>query len=317
MDIKVNFEYLEGYLPTPRSRKERFRMMKGSITVPLKEVAMDDLRLAYRINGNTEIYAYQDQLYRMICRGSDNNMGWRLFHYRENPLEYLQEICLNDTNMFSPTCQADRREKVEARIQGYLGLFLVADGVLFVKSPRPVYVVESSGTPFLSNAHTYVNVYFQHEHRQFPATEPDAAAKCAAEIADSHGCFNLYSKGYKPRIEVFPGAGNPVVTPEFFDENRHKQRLQKLCHFSKQAVSAMEPICSGTCVFVKKDPENLDLYCNQCPALKTVRKLTASLSAAETCIYDIEDAVERSTPNAYVSSTIERWEQHQKEGAVV
>ena len=315
MNIKVKYEYLEGYFPTPRSRKERFRAVQNTITVPLKEVSMDDLHLAYRINSFTEIYAYKGKLYQMIQESSDCKMGWNLYNYKRNPLERLQDVCLYDDRMFCPTSQMDSKEKMEARVRGYLNLFLVADGVLFVESPKPTYVVETSGTPFLSNASTQVNTYYMHEHRQFPATDPEGAAQYAAEIACRHGCINLYGKGWKPRIEVFPGANEPADNPAEFDADRHKQRLQKLTKFSNRVVSAMEPICSGTCIFVKKDPENLDLYCNQCKALKTIRNLTNSLSAAETCIYDIEDAVNRSTPNSCVSSSVERWEQAQKEGA--
>lgn len=314
MDIEVIYEFLEGFLPTPRSRKTQYRAVGDIMTVPLLEVPMDELRLAYRVKNNTEIYAYKDQLYRMIRTGFDNELGWKIFYHKDNPLEFLQNICLNDTALFAPSSRADTQEKMKARIHAYLDRFLVADGVLFIKINRPVYVVETSGQPYTMGSGTYLRFAFPEEGRVFPATEPEAAIKRTQEIAASRGDMALGTDDM-PHIEVFPGAGMPVPASGF-DAEAHKQYLQKLCRYSKAAVAAMEPVCAGMCRFAAKNPKDLNIFCNQCPALQTMLDLTASLSAAETCIYDIADAVERSTPNSYVSSTVKRWENSRKDVTV-
>ena len=50
MKLKTNINYWEGYLPTPRSRKERYRSVEETIQVEIPEYSKEDMRPAFFIH---------------------------------------------------------------------------------------------------------------------------------------------------------------------------------------------------------------------------------------------------------------------------
>ena len=72
MKIKTWIKYEESYVP-PRCRKLRYRECEDYINVNLKEVAPDEMRLAFEDNsysGKGKIYYYKGKLWSKVKSGN-------------------------------------------------------------------------------------------------------------------------------------------------------------------------------------------------------------------------------------------------------
>ena len=92
MKIKTWIKYEESYLP-PRCRKLRYRECEDYINVNLKEVAPDEMRLAFEDNsysGKGKIYYYKGKLWSKVKSG--NFMCNPEEHGIKTPLEELKYV---------------------------------------------------------------------------------------------------------------------------------------------------------------------------------------------------------------------------------
>ena len=67
MKFNVNIMYEEGYLPTPRCRKLRYRDKKETVTTEIREVSKSNMELSFYVEdsleADTEVYAFEGKLW--------------------------------------------------------------------------------------------------------------------------------------------------------------------------------------------------------------------------------------------------------------
>ena len=185
MDIKAHIKYTEGYLPTPRHRKLRYRECDEIITAKLKEVDKNDLKLAFEDNsyeGKGKIYSCDGELWVK----SETNQP----HCIRTSLEELQEDFMK-YSWFYGFDPEDTREKQIAKVEEKLSDYIVADGELYAKSGEPRYCIYTFG---LGHNHggTSLSVDYMYnsnisKDRYFSALDGEKAVQTAIEIATNRG----------------------------------------------------------------------------------------------------------------------------------
>ena len=185
MDIQAHIKYTEGYLPTPRHRKLRYRECDEIITATLREVEKNDLKLAFEDNsyeGKGKIYSCDGELWVK----SETNQP----HCIRTSLEELQEDFMK-YSWFYGFDPEDTREKQIAKVVEKLSDYIVADGELYAKSGEPRYCIYTFG---LGHNHggTSLSVDYMYnsnisKDRYFSALDGEKALQTAIEIATNRG----------------------------------------------------------------------------------------------------------------------------------
>lgn len=195
MNIKTWFKYEEAYLP-PRCRKNRYRECEEYIDIPLAEVTMDDLKLAFEDNsygGREKIYycAANDSLWtkarmRDICSGGEKEHGYN------TPLEALIWWRKHGSQFF--VFDYDRvhygidtsRAGVINKAKKDMGRYLVVDGELYIKTSVPYYVIMTFG---LGRNHGGTGLFVDYGFHQmdYDALHGKKAVANAIRIAERRG----------------------------------------------------------------------------------------------------------------------------------
>ncbi len=150
MNIKTWIKYEEGYLPTKRCKKLRYKECEEYINAELKEISLNDMKLAFEDNsyeGAGKIYFYDNKLWIPAKRNTNiaNNYGTK------SALEDLIWISEHCSTYFS--FEFDRlqygkdtsRENTIESIKKDMNNRLLVDGELFETTGEPRYIIMNFG----------------------------------------------------------------------------------------------------------------------------------------------------------------------------
>lgn len=209
MKIKTWIKYEESYLP-PRCRKLRYRECEEYINVNLREVPMDELKLAFEDNsysGKGKIYLYRGKLW---CKekmyhgaaeyGCKTALEWLIF-CNENCSTFFKfasdRVCSGE--------DTSREAVVKLARNSMIGYILV-DGELYVQTAEPRYCIYTFG---LGHNHggTSLSVDYRYNsnisnERYFSALDGQKAVEEANRIAAARGDTNYVGK-FEPEIIVY------------------------------------------------------------------------------------------------------------------
>lgn len=206
MEIQTEFEFWEGFLPTPRCRKLRYREAKAITTVTVPEVTEAEAPVAFRVT-EYDIHSGGPATtpYRLW-----NNRIWKPRMWNEEvcgtegalPVKELQHI------VRSPSCRTfQSTEEAIKNKNAVASNYLIVGGTVYFITDEPRYVVMTFG---LGHNHggtslfveTGYNSNISHE-RYFTALERDKALAAARRIAGNRGdTESLPRLGEHENIEV-------------------------------------------------------------------------------------------------------------------
>lgn len=186
MKITVNITYMEGYLPTPRSRKLRYKEVTEDIELEIREAELKDLVKKYSHIDQCEIdlehifYKYKGKLYEKAdtlsfhsCEGKDWKDLLRTSFYNQHyyPIE------------------KQTKEYLLKEAKDYFKNHLLVDGVLYLETGRPMYRIWCLG---MGNNHGSTHLGIQNWNKwdksvQVEAIKRAEVEKEALEIAKRRG----------------------------------------------------------------------------------------------------------------------------------
>lgn len=189
MKVKTWIKYMEGFLPTKRSRKLRFRECEEYLDIELKEVSINEVKKAYQVEDSI-YYSYNNDLY-IEAKGNDISA----FNI-ENPIENLK-YCNEHCSSYFGFKEEDTREKMIDKAKNEIKNYLVIDGKLFIKTFKPFYRVYTFGLgrnhggigTSLSVCNRYYD-YYKDEDFIFEADARERAIKYALNTAINRGDTN-------------------------------------------------------------------------------------------------------------------------------
>lgn len=208
MKIRTWIKYEESYLP-PRCRKLRYKRCEEHIDVNLREVKLEDLRLAFEDNsyqGKGKIYSYKNKLWSKVKMPNLSIIeGLNI----KTPLDYL--VWCNDNCSTYFFFEFDReihgvdtsRQAVIKRVRKNMNTYLLVDGELYCTCAEPRYVVNTFGLGHNHGGTGMFCGYFYNDNigkqNYFSALEGDKAVAYANYVAKRRGDTNDVGK-FKPFI---------------------------------------------------------------------------------------------------------------------
>ena len=152
MKIKVPYSYMEGFLPTPRCHKLRFREVRAIYEAEIKEVDKNDLKLAIRYEDFVtalappsrvwiNLYWYGERLWK-VSRYRDHhaNKKWEeLTPVDEEWLGYLMAPYREYLGVNIDKQECDSAIEKNARD------WLLCDGILYEPAKEPLYYICTFG----------------------------------------------------------------------------------------------------------------------------------------------------------------------------
>ena len=133
MKFKTTIVYQEGYLPTERSRKLRFKDIEEIVYTEINEISTNDSPVAF-ICDSFEYRLYKNNLYvktqsdAIVCNMKDKTAIERL--------AYAFEFC----STFYGFNEGDSKEKMINKANEEANQYLIIDGEVWEKSGEPRYV---------------------------------------------------------------------------------------------------------------------------------------------------------------------------------
>lgn len=196
MLIQRTMTYKEGYLPSPRHRKERFREVEGLFIADLSEISTAnpycEAPLVFRVHDYavhaegirvTDYRMYDDQLYRPMIRGR---------YFNCNDAEYWLPVLSSEiADKIHVLCSEDFSEsEVAMKYQEEADRYLIIDGVAWEKASEPFYYVETFG---LGNNHGGTALMIDctgsrmDYYHTYSALQREEAVKTAIQVALDRG----------------------------------------------------------------------------------------------------------------------------------
>lgn len=187
MNFDLKIKYQEGYLPTKRHRKLRYKTIEEVISVEIKEINKDLAPIAFRVD-DCEYRLYNDNLYRrvddvMYC--SDETE-----YLKGNVIEQFKYSFLNHSSFYGFK-EDETREVMLDKVNNYLNRFVIIDDTVWRITNEPRYVIHVFG---LGNNHggtslSVTNCYNPNISNKayFNANEREKAVNKALDIAIGRG----------------------------------------------------------------------------------------------------------------------------------
>jgi len=186
MKINTWVKYTEGYLPTKRHKKLRYRECEDYINVELKEVSINDVNKKYSVDSKV-YYEYNNNLY-IKCNSKDIS-GFEI----ENTIENLKH-CNKNCSSFFGFNEDDTREKMINKAIEDINRYLLIDDELYIKTFKPFYRVYTFG---LGNNHAGIGTslsicdkafqYHANEEFIFEVGDREKALNYAIDVAIRRG----------------------------------------------------------------------------------------------------------------------------------
>lgn len=147
MLIKTKITYEEGYLPTPRCRKLRYRECEEVVEAELEEVNFSDLKLAFEdcsYKGKGKIFYYNGKLW---CKEkAPNEWEQKQFGYKtalDKCIDLLEHNCYY---LSLRSCGKDNsRESVLSELLSDMAEHILVDGELYSMTSEPRYCIQTFG----------------------------------------------------------------------------------------------------------------------------------------------------------------------------
>ena len=186
MDVVVKYQYVEGYLPSKRHRKLRYRDAEGETVITVNEVSKEDAPVAFIVKEllkrKTEYRLWNNQLWTPVM-WSSRRCGAK----GKYPLkEFLKSLQYHSVYKYHKTQEEAIQEKKD-----YAARHLIIDGVVYEQADEPRYVINTFG---LGHNHggtsMFVVDYYNpniSKHRYFNALERDKAIAEGKRIAKNRG----------------------------------------------------------------------------------------------------------------------------------
>jgi hypothetical protein len=184
MLFKTTIKYQESYLPTPRSRKFRYRDCDGTVYTEIKEVEKELAPVAF-VCENHEYRLYEDNLYILTSKNSIVCNAENMTDIEK--LAYLFE----KTSKFYGFNQNDSRDEMIKKAKRCANNYLIIDGQVWEMSGEPRYQIATFG---LSNNHGGTDLLIVtgyncnlSNNAYFNAFEYDKAVEKALSVATKRG----------------------------------------------------------------------------------------------------------------------------------
>ncbi len=244
MEIQIEYQYQEAYLPSKRHRKPRLRDASGVMTVEVPEIAKASAPIAFLVHEiskdkPTDFRLWNGQLWKPVL--------WRERRARAEGL-YPVAALIKDIQCRMPYFSAlvknpIGKDPVEQAKRQYAERHVIIDGIVYEQTKEPQYVVMTFG---LGHNHGGTSMFVEQEYnpnickdRYFNALEREQAVELAKNIAISRGDTNDLS-----RIETT--CNIEVLIPEAVHCNPQKEHgdgdpfLNKLYAVTKGSSSTIE-----------------------------------------------------------------------------
>ena len=208
--ICLDIRYQEGYLPSPRHRKLRYRYMKETLYVRIRTIPKTDTRLAFTLSDfhhrethQTEVLLYNGRLYHRCWRHlTEQERRAGLEGYAVERLsDIYREFCPYDLEAHDEETREDLIRRVRAKARRYL---IIGNDVWTVCG-EPRYVVVTfglghnhGGTGLLVENYYNLNIP---KTRYFSALDGDRAIAEFNRIAAARGDTESVGR-YGKMIEV-------------------------------------------------------------------------------------------------------------------
>lgn len=190
MKLNVKFNYSEGYLPTKRHRKLRYRDAEDITTVDINEATIEEAPIAFLVheaheNEPTEYRVWNDKLWRKVMWSERLSRAEGLYPITEffRSIEYHSYFKHNKT-----------REEAEKEKHDYVKNYLIIDNTVYLETSEPRYVLMTfglggnhGGTSLMTS--NYYNPNISHTC-YFNALEREQAITEAIRVAKGRGDTN-------------------------------------------------------------------------------------------------------------------------------
>ncbi|MDF2880044.1 MAG: hypothetical protein K0R54_601 [Clostridiaceae bacterium] len=245
MKIKAIYIYQEGYLPTKRCRKLRYREATDTIEVELKEVTAEEAPIAVEVTTpcfETGKTTKKTEEYR-IFNGSFYKKAY-LSEYESKqkglyPLEKLIES-FEKFNYYSDYGKEVEQSKILKKINDYI----LIDNVIWVKTGEPRYCIVTFG---LGRNHGSTGFFCEHHYNPnisknnyFNALERDKALEYGRDVAIRRGdteSVERMGKYYDIKV-LIPEAIKCNPQAEHGEGNEFLNMMENVINNSNSSIEA-------------------------------------------------------------------------------
>lgn len=256
--LKVDYSYTQRFLPSKRHRKLRFRKMKDTMVVNIKELTVDEFPVAFIVHElkgvcegmksyddyenckyeykmfAEEIRTYKGELRTpiRITHGAAISTLFRDYTYILENIEYsLRNSKLNKFDNFPYTDNADEfteqsiivndnKKEVERYIKNHIKSYIYFDGKFWIVCNEPMYVVNTFG---LGHNHGGTGMFIE-SHYNPNISSDNYFNALQRDEAIEHGKAIAVRRGDTESIE---GIGKyidiEVIMPEMVKANPKKE----------------------------------------------------------------------------------------------
>lgn len=245
MKIKTWIKYEESYLP-PRCRKLRYRECEDYINVNLKEVAPEEMRLAFEDNsysGKGKIYYYKGKLWSKVKSGEF------MCHPEERgiktPLEELKYVNEHCSSYFPRSWRDGEhpdKERMMSAARKAIKNYVLIDGEIYEQTAEPRYVINTFG---LGHNHggtgMFVEYYYNPNIRNdnyFSALDGKKAVEYANSVAAGRGDTNDVGRFKELIIVYMPELVKVKPKKQHGEGNKFLNDVEDIINGSGDALTA-------------------------------------------------------------------------------
>lgn len=203
MSLEINYKYIEGYLPTKRHKKLRYREVEDTMTVKINKVVKEESPIAFLVHEGIEENPIEYRLW--------NNKLWKpiLWYERLSRAEglYPYEEFIKSIEYHSYYKHNKTKEEAQKEKYNYVNRHLIVDGIVYGLTSEPRYVLMTFG---LGNNHGGTSLMISNGYnsniskdRYFNALQREEAIKEGKRVAKNRGDTNFIERiGQSYNIEV-------------------------------------------------------------------------------------------------------------------
>ena len=245
MKIKTWIKYEESYVP-PRCRKLRYRECEDYINVNLKEVAPDEMRLAFEDNsysGKGKIYYYKGKLWSKVKSG--NFMCNPEERGIKTPLEELKYVN-EHSSIYFPRSWRDGehpdKERMLSAARKAIRNYVLIDGEIYEQTAEPRYVVNTFG---LGHNHGGTGMFVEYHYNPnirndnyFSALDGKKAVEYANSVAAGRGDTNDVGRFKELIIVHMPELVKVKPKKQHGEGNKFLNDVEDIINGSGDALTA-------------------------------------------------------------------------------
>ena len=187
MKIKTKISYYEGYLPTKRHRKLRYRLIEEEVDLSVNKVSKKEAPVAFIIH---EAIKNELKEYRLW-----NDKIWRPVLYNEKVARteglYPVKEFIKSIEHYNSFSHEESKEAAVEKKEKYVQKYLIIDNIVYREIGEPRYVVMTFGLGHNHGGTSLMIDYYYNPNiskdRYFNALERDEAIELAKETATRRG----------------------------------------------------------------------------------------------------------------------------------